>query len=50
MKNPKPEIRRPKEARSPKSEKEITLPGGLSDFAIRIYFGFRHSDFGFAIV
>jgi hypothetical protein len=50
MKNPKAEIRNPKEARSPKSEIGGRRMPSFSGFGIRISFGFRPSDFGFAIV
>jgi uncharacterized protein (TIGR03790 family) len=45
--NPKPEIRNPKETRSPKSEDGNGTPGGTAIFGFRTSFGFRISDFGF---
>jgi len=51
MKNPMTEIRNPKERRNPKSEPDL-LPERAkanSAFGIRISFGSRSSDFGFAI-
>jgi len=54
--NPKPETRMPKEIRNPKSEpprsrRVRSVPHGatrrLSDFGLRVSFGFRVSDFGF---
>jgi len=62
MRNPKSEIRNPKEARNPKAEFEqqccaehmeiSTVENSealfwVSDFGLRISFGFRISDFGF---
>src|SRR5881628_565284 len=48
---PKSEIRNPKEARNPNAEIRRQAPGPLwplvSDFGLRISFGFRLSDFGF---
>jgi hypothetical protein len=47
MKNPKAEIRRPKEGRNPKTETIDTYSefSGNSDFGLRPSFGFRPSDF-----
>jgi hypothetical protein len=49
MRNPKSEIRNPKEIRSPKPE---CVPGGakvrISDFGLLSDFGFRISDFNLA--
>jgi len=51
MRNPKLEIRDPKEVRSPKSEIGVRRIQGdsASVLGIRISFGFRPSDFGTVI-
>jgi hypothetical protein len=51
MKNPKTEIRNPKENRIPNSESKRARGNdrAKSDFEVRISFGFRPSDFGFPV-
>jgi hypothetical protein len=50
MRNPTAEIRNPKEARSPKSDIGGRRMPSFSGFGLRISFGIRPLDFGFAIV
>ncbi|MBI4660787.1 MAG: hypothetical protein HY735_18275 [Verrucomicrobia bacterium] len=49
MKNPKSEIRNPKEVRSPKAEMAVRLLAGYSDLGIWVSFVIRPSAFGFLV-